>query len=197
MKRWFPLTHALNSLNCSLGVADASPLTLAPRVIDKLRFVHKVIVSAATPDEPMRKQISEPAATDPPAAHRRPMVAGANCRPSELRNVEVVHPGNVKPMKLRVGYELVYQCAQPTSMLLMLNTHFSRARDVIVPEHVDTGPFVPLRQYCDSFGNLCTRLAAPAAELTLSSVAVFDVPPGPELPEPDGYQHSIEEMPDE
>jgi len=125
------------------------------------------------------------------------MAVVANGRPSGLRNVDVVHPGKVKPMKLRVGYELVYQCAQPTPMLLMLNTHFSRARDVIVSEHIDTNPFVPLRQYCDSFGNLCTRLTAPAGQLALSSVAVFDVPPGPELPEPDGYQHSIEELPDE
>jgi hypothetical protein len=34
-------------------------------VIDKLRFVHKVIASAATPDEPMPKQTSEPPATRP------------------------------------------------------------------------------------------------------------------------------------
>ncbi|MEA3125635.1 MAG: hypothetical protein QOD67_2654, partial [Caballeronia sp.] len=26
-------------------------------------------------------------------------------------------------MKLRVGYELVYECVQPTPMLLMLNVH--------------------------------------------------------------------------
>ena len=65
MKRWFPLTYALNSLNRSLGLADAYPFTLAPRVIDKLRFVHKVIASAATPDEPMPKQTSEPPATRP------------------------------------------------------------------------------------------------------------------------------------
>ena len=31
-------------------------------------------------------------------------------------------------MKLRVGYELVYECVQPTPMLLMLNTHYSHAK---------------------------------------------------------------------
>jgi hypothetical protein len=47
MKRWFPLTYALNSLNRSLGMADGYPFTLAPAVVDKLRFVHRVISAAA------------------------------------------------------------------------------------------------------------------------------------------------------
>ncbi|WP_090682924.1 zinc-binding metallopeptidase family protein [Paraburkholderia phenazinium] len=45
MKRWFPLTYALNSLNRSLGMADGYPFTLAPLVIEKLRLVHKVIAA--------------------------------------------------------------------------------------------------------------------------------------------------------
>jgi hypothetical protein len=46
MKQWFPLMYALNSLNRSLGLADAYPFTLSPKVVAKLRFVHKVIASA-------------------------------------------------------------------------------------------------------------------------------------------------------
>jgi hypothetical protein len=46
MKRWFPLTYALNSLNRSLGMADGYPFTLAAPVVDKLRFVHRVIAAA-------------------------------------------------------------------------------------------------------------------------------------------------------
>ena len=72
-------------------------------------------------------------------------------------------------MRLRVGYELVYECPQPTPMLLMLNTHYSRAQDMVVPDHIYTDPLVPLSQYRDSFGNLCTRLTAPAGMLTLVS----------------------------
>ena len=29
-------------------------------------------------------------------------------------------------MKIRVGYKLVYECPQPTPMILMLNIHFTR-----------------------------------------------------------------------
>ncbi|RQN39688.1 zinc-binding metallopeptidase family protein [Paraburkholderia tropica] len=47
MARWFPLTYVLNSLNRSLGMPDGYPFALAPPVIDKLRFVHRVISAAA------------------------------------------------------------------------------------------------------------------------------------------------------
>jgi hypothetical protein len=36
----------LNSLNRSVGVADGYPFTLATPVIDKLRFVHRVIATS-------------------------------------------------------------------------------------------------------------------------------------------------------
>ncbi|MEK6367938.1 MAG: putative zinc-binding metallopeptidase [Burkholderia gladioli] len=53
MRRWFPLTYALNSLNRSMGVADAYPFALSPAVVAKLRFVHQVISATreAAPDE--------------------------------------------------------------------------------------------------------------------------------------------------
>ena len=41
--RWFPLTYVLNSLNRSMGTPDGYPFTLATPVIDKLRFIHRVI----------------------------------------------------------------------------------------------------------------------------------------------------------
>jgi hypothetical protein len=72
MKRWFPLTYALNSLNRSLGLADAYPFTLAPKVIDKLRFVHRVIASAGSTQEAMPKQISEPGASSADPAPAKP-----------------------------------------------------------------------------------------------------------------------------
>ncbi|WP_188577474.1 putative zinc-binding peptidase [Tistrella bauzanensis] len=44
---WLPLTYAVNSLNRSMGQPDLYPFVLAPRVIDKLRFVHDLIRQAA------------------------------------------------------------------------------------------------------------------------------------------------------
>jgi len=48
MSRWFPLTYVLNSLNRSLGQPDGYPFTLPQPVVDKLRFVHRVIAASAT-----------------------------------------------------------------------------------------------------------------------------------------------------
>jgi len=46
MKRRFPLTYALNSLNRSPGMHDACPFMLARPVIETLRFAHCVIAEA-------------------------------------------------------------------------------------------------------------------------------------------------------
>ncbi len=35
-------------------------------------------------------------------------------------------------MKIRVGYELIYDFPQPTPMIMSLSTHFTRASDVIM-----------------------------------------------------------------
>jgi hypothetical protein len=47
MARWFPLTYVLNSLNRSLGMQDGYPFTLSTPVIEKLRFVHRVVFAAS------------------------------------------------------------------------------------------------------------------------------------------------------
>ena len=36
-------------------------------------------------------------------------------------------------MKIRIGYELIYDCPQPTPMILTLSVHYSRVSDIIVP----------------------------------------------------------------
>ncbi len=56
-------------------------------------------------------------------------------------------------MKIRIGYEIVYECAQATPMILTLNIHYSRMNDVVVPDHLRTDPAVPLVAYRDGFGN--------------------------------------------
>lgn len=45
MSDWFSLTYVLNSLNRSVGMPDPYPFTLLSPVIEKLRFVHNVILA--------------------------------------------------------------------------------------------------------------------------------------------------------
>jgi hypothetical protein len=47
---WLPLTYALNAVNRSMGKDDLYPFTLAPAVIDKLAYVHELVLVASAPD---------------------------------------------------------------------------------------------------------------------------------------------------
>ena len=46
---WFALTYVLNSLNRSIGMPDSYPFQLSTPVLDKLKFVHKVVQAQAPP----------------------------------------------------------------------------------------------------------------------------------------------------
>ena len=54
-------------------------------------------------------------------------------------------------------------------MILTLNIHYSRASDLVYPDHMLTNPSVPLQGYRDGFGNWCTRLVAPAGKMKIST----------------------------
>ena len=36
-------------------------------------------------------------------------------------------------MQIRVGFEMTYDCPQPTPMLMALNVHFTRVSDLVRP----------------------------------------------------------------
>ena len=55
-------------------------------------------------------------------------------------------------MRIRVGYEMIYDFPQPTPVIMVLGTHFSRASDVIVPDYLTTDPSVLITPYRDGFG---------------------------------------------
>ena len=72
-------------------------------------------------------------------------------------------------MKIRVGFEMLYDFPQPTPMIMVLGTHFTRASDVIVPDYLTTSPSVPITPYRDLFGNWCSRIVAPAGHMRLAA----------------------------
>lgn len=47
LANWFSLTYVLNALNRSMGLADAYPFALSQPVLEKLRFIHQVVLNAA------------------------------------------------------------------------------------------------------------------------------------------------------
>jgi len=82
-------------------------------------------------------------------------------------------------------------------MILMLNTHFSRASDIVVPDHLKTDPVVPVRPYRDSFGNWCSRILAPAGQMKLYANGVVKDSGLPEVHVKHAAQHPVNDLPEE
>jgi transglutaminase-like putative cysteine protease len=98
-------------------------------------------------------------------------------------------------MRIRVGFELVYEFAQTTPMVLMLNVHPSRAGDLLKPDQLQISPLVPVTRYLDAFGNICRRLVAPAGQIEIQTDAiVFDSGLTDEI-SPTARQHQVGELP--
>lgn len=100
-------------------------------------------------------------------------------------------------MQIRLGYELLYDCPQPTPMILMLSVHHSRVPDLVVPDQLITHPSIPVVAYRDGFGNDCSRIVAPSGRLQLSSAAIVRDSGLPDLVVPTAMQHAVETLPEE
>jgi len=100
-------------------------------------------------------------------------------------------------MRIRVGYELIYECPQPTPMVLMLNIHFSRVSDLVTADHIITNPPVPITAYRDGFGNWCSRIQAPPGDIRISTDALINDSGLPDHVEPYAWQHAVEDLPTE
>jgi hypothetical protein len=92
-----------------------------------------------------------------------------------VKNVSVQTPRVAPPPRAASGtnaldvqdrqHELIYDCPQPTPMMLVLHIHYSRASDIIIPDHVATTPSLPLSAYRDGFGT---------PQMVQNDVAPFD-----------------------
>ena len=100
-------------------------------------------------------------------------------------------------MKIRIGYELIYDCPQPTPMILTLSVHYTRVSDIVIPDHMVTSPPVPLTAYRDGYGNWCSRIVAPKGELRLSTDALVNDTGRPDAIALEARQTPVEALPDE
>jgi len=100
-------------------------------------------------------------------------------------------------VQIKIGFDIVYECTQPTPMVLMLNVHPSRRHDLEAPDTLHFEPHVPSHTYLDSFGNTCTRLVAPAGQLCIFTDTIINDAGTPEPVVPDAPQHNIADLPDD
>ena len=100
-------------------------------------------------------------------------------------------------MKINIGYEFIYNVPQPTPMILTTNVHYSRASDIIVPDHLTTEPPVPITAYRDGFGNWCNRIVAPPGRIRIFASGAVRDSGGQDVVVPSAMQHPVEDLPEE
>ena len=100
-------------------------------------------------------------------------------------------------MRIRTGFRIAYDCPQPTPMVLMLSVHPSRAADLTAPDRVRFDPGIPSTEYRDGFGNVCTRIVAPAGRLVMHGDVIVEDSGEPDPIEAGAVQHAVEDLPDE
>ena len=100
-------------------------------------------------------------------------------------------------MKIRVGFEIVYDCPQPTPMMLTLNVHFTRVSDLVGRDDLQFDPAIPVSSYRDSFGNWCTRIVAPKGRLRIGADAIVNDSGLPDVVVPQAQQVPVPNLPDD
>jgi transglutaminase-like putative cysteine protease len=100
-------------------------------------------------------------------------------------------------MQIRAGYEIEYECPQPTPMLLVLSVHPSRFADLATPHRIRFDPHVSSSNYEDGFGNICTRITAPAGRIKIAADFQIGDTGLPDIIAPEARQIPVEELPED
>jgi len=100
-------------------------------------------------------------------------------------------------MQIRVGYELIYLFPQPTPIILALSIHYTRASDVVRPDHMIVAPGASMAAYRDAFGNWCTRLLAPAGRVRISAEGLVNDTGLPDVLSPEAWQVPVQLLPED
>lgn len=100
-------------------------------------------------------------------------------------------------MRIRAGYNIGFTCEAPVPMLAKLSVHASRNKDLRTVQRIFTTPEVPLYDYVDGFGNICTRLTMPTGGITISCGFVIEDRFEPDQVDLGARQASLAELPDD
>ena len=100
-------------------------------------------------------------------------------------------------MDIRAGYEIAFQCAQDTPMILMLSVEPGREKDLRSEHRIQFSPDVISRNYRDMFGNTCTRIVAPAGLIEIRNEFTISDSGLPDEVAPDARQLEVGDLPDD
>jgi hypothetical protein len=94
-------------------------------------------------------------------------------------------------MHIRAGYEIAFDCPRSTPMLLVVSVHPSRRTDLVRPQQIAFDRDVIPYDCVDGFGNVCTRIIAPAGRTTISTEFVIQDSGRADGIVPDARQHGV------
>jgi len=100
-------------------------------------------------------------------------------------------------VRIRIGFEIVQAFPQPTPLLAVLNVHPSREKDLLIADRITAWPHTPITTYLDGFGNVCSRMVAPAGDFTLQTDALVADSGEPDLYAPDAAHIAVQDLPDD
>jgi transglutaminase-like putative cysteine protease len=98
-------------------------------------------------------------------------------------------------MKIRAGYEITYECPQPTPMIIELSVHPTRRNDLLTPDAIRLQPPVPVTEYRDGFGNVCHVIKALKGQITMSSDFLIEDSGKPDEIAPYTVDHALDKLP--
>ena len=82
-------------------------------------------------------------------------------------------------------------------MIALYHVHHSRRADLREPDEPRITPAVPVDEYEDSFGNVCSRFVAPAGKLQLYHSTLIEDSGEPDETSPNARQSLVEDLPHE
>ena len=77
-------------------------------------------------------------------------------------------------MIIKIGFDIQFELAGPTPMILMLYVHPSRQADLRTEEEIVAEPNIPLTDFTDLYGNRCARVLAPAGNIRFTLEALIE-----------------------
>jgi transglutaminase-like putative cysteine protease len=100
-------------------------------------------------------------------------------------------------MLIRLGFEIQFEIPTPVPMVAMFHVHNSRRADLREPDEPQLIPAVPVNEYEDTFGNVCTRFVAPAGMFQIRHSTLVEDSGAPDPVSPEACQVPVEDLPPE
>ncbi len=100
-------------------------------------------------------------------------------------------------MEIRAGYNIAFQCFQDTPMTLMLSIDPARMGDLLSEHRIQFSPNIPSHDFVDMFGNICTRIVAPAGMIEMRNDFLISDSGLPDEVAPGARQLEVSNLPDD